>query len=383
MSAGVSMPSRPSPLLLAPLLAALLLVSAPSSAAFSPRLLQQGSCDLTCLRLESCITAACSPVDAGSKLVTVNATGCKGDYVSWLCCASPSCTPRTCNSNVAGGQFSGTTCNEAYNAAYVVPIDFMLMPIQVHDGRLVGNRSCASGTNGWGPGQCCAGGSGNCGTTSNVCDLTLDLSRFGPSDTAWAHPVALDATTTPYTGTSVPGYLPGQSTSSVSFNWQSLATIPGNSKWGGFFTVPSPPVSGGSPVTYTTALPATAPGTTVFACAGCADNDRNRGYDFGAVSLSVTTYNSSYAVASCSVAIGSGTAGRLFTTSVIHLYASYVLPDTNSPGQWRPQPDVSPSSLPLNSPASFTASVPVQGGARPAADATVYLACHLDTTGCF
>ncbi|KXZ56067.1 hypothetical protein GPECTOR_2g949 [Gonium pectorale] len=98
---------------------------------------------------------------------------------------------------------------------------------------------------------------------------------------------ALDASTTPYTGTSVPGYVPGQSTSAVSFNWQPLTAVSGNERWGGFFTVPSPPVSGGSPVTYTTALPATAPGTTVFACAGCADNDRNRGYNFGAVSLSV------------------------------------------------------------------------------------------------
>ncbi|KXZ56066.1 hypothetical protein GPECTOR_2g948 [Gonium pectorale] len=179
MSAGVSMPSRPSPLLLAPLLAALLLVSAPSSTAFSRRLFQS-TCDLTCSRLESCITATCSPVDAGSKLVTLDVSGCKGNYVSWVCCASASCTPRTCNSNVAGGQFSGTTCNEAYSAAYVVPIGFMMMPIQLHDGRLAGNRTCGNGSNGYGPGQCCAGGSGNCGTISNVCDLTLDLSRFGP-----------------------------------------------------------------------------------------------------------------------------------------------------------------------------------------------------------
>ncbi|KXZ56077.1 hypothetical protein GPECTOR_2g959 [Gonium pectorale] len=388
MSAAVaSMPSRPSPLLLAPLLAALLLVCVPSSSAFSRRLLQS-TCDLTCSRLESCITATCSVVDAGSKLVTLDVSGCKGDYVSWVCCASASCTPRACNSNTVGMRFANTTCNEAYGVSYVVPRAFVMMPIHLHDGRLVGNRTCTNGDNGWGPGQCCAGGSGNCGAISNVCDLTLDLSRFGPSppltckdDTAFAQPGALDPSTTPYTGTSVPGYVPGQSNSAVTFTWQPLTTISKNARWGGFFTVPSPPVSGGSPVTYTTAPPARGNEPPVFACAGCAGNDKNNGHSFGGVTLSVTTYNSSYSIASCSVDIASRFL-RLYTTTAVHLYASYSPLTSTAPGQWKPQPAVGPGSLPLSGPTRLTAWVPVQGGSRPANAATVHLACHLATYEC-
>ncbi|KXZ43770.1 hypothetical protein GPECTOR_81g220 [Gonium pectorale] len=130
---------RPSPLLLAPLLAALLLASAPSASAFSRRLIQQQqhTCELTCSQLKRCITATCSAAgaDAGSKLViTLDLSGCRGGAVAWMCCASASCTPRTCNSAsgvgiVTGG--SNTTCSEASGVAYEVPLGFPMMPIQL------------------------------------------------------------------------------------------------------------------------------------------------------------------------------------------------------------------------------------------------------------
>ncbi|KXZ56082.1 hypothetical protein GPECTOR_2g964 [Gonium pectorale] len=387
-----------------------MLVSAPLSSASSRRLLQ-GTCDLNCSLLEACVTATCSPgSDAGSKIVTVDVSGCKNDYLSWVCCASASCTPRACNSSsITGGQFSGTTCNEVYTVSYVVPLSFVLMPLQLHDGRLVGNRACPNGTGGYGPGQCCGGSGGGCGATPNPsatvaqpavafsapaaisasAAFPASLTRAALTFAAQPEPAgALNASTTPYTGTSVPGYVPGQSASSVSFSWQSITTVSGNEKWGGFFAVPSPPPpgAGAPPATYTTLVPIPASNAPLFICAGCADNDRSKGYYFAGAALSVTTYNSSYAVASCSVAINPP-AGATYAANVLHLYASYQPLTTSAPGLWAPAPAISVvggggGGLPISGPASFTASLPVPGGTRPEVGATVYLACHIDAIRC-
>ncbi|KAG2494087.1 hypothetical protein HYH03_007727 [Edaphochlamys debaryana] len=198
-------------------------------------------------------------------------------------------------------------------------------------------------------------------------------------DTAWLAPASTGPaqpgqtipayTTPPLTATSPP----------VAFNWYPIQTLlPSNQRWGGYFTLPSPPIG----TTYTSFVPIPASGSQLYACAGCSSNDPANGYYLGGAALAVTTISATQAVATCTIRIaspgGSGTPVVSVTNS--HFYASYLPLDTASPGSF--PPSTTSPALPQGEGSTITIRGDVQGGPRPTTNPVVYLACHLDATTC-
>eukprot|EP00198_Chlamydomonas_reinhardtii_P002138 XP_001691474.1 predicted protein [Chlamydomonas reinhardtii] len=81
-----------------------------------------------------------------------------------------------------------------------------------------------------------------------------------------------------YSGTTVPVYSGSGTVVSNKF-WQ-WYPVPDTSKWGGYFSVPLPPAG----QTYTTPVSGA---NILIGCAGCAKNDKSKGYVAALVELAV------------------------------------------------------------------------------------------------
>ncbi|KAG2486338.1 hypothetical protein HYH03_015042 [Edaphochlamys debaryana] len=210
-----------------------------------------------------------------------------------------------------------------------------------------------------------------------MCSVRPDLRKLLPSPSNSASNGSAQS------GQTIPAYttppLTATTRPAVVFTWYPIQTIlPTVQRWGGYFTLPSPPVG----TTYTSFVPIPANNSQLYSCAGCSGNDPGNGYYVGGASLAVKTFNATYAVATCTIRIASpGGAGTpVISATNSHFYASY-LPLTNAaPGSFPPSSTT--PALPQGEGSTITITGNVQGGTRPATNPIVYLACHLDTSTC-
>ncbi|KAG2489906.1 hypothetical protein HYH03_011545, partial [Edaphochlamys debaryana] len=201
------------------------------------------------------------------------------------------------------------------------------------------------------------------------------------SDTIWAAPrtpgeAPAGTTTTAYSFTSTAPSLVAMSSPNI-FTWNPIQVlVPSEAKWGGYFTIPSPPATSPATTTYTTIVPIPDP-APVFGCAGCAKNDPRRGYDVGGVIMQIQTINSTYAVASCSMTILNN-ANKTITVDSGHFYSSYAPLTTFAPGQF---PTATITGLPGSEGTTVTMTQRV-GGTKPTGTPPIYLACHFAVKAC-
>ncbi|KAG2487639.1 hypothetical protein HYH03_013777 [Edaphochlamys debaryana] len=149
----------------------------------------------------------------------------------------------------------------------------------------------------------------------------------------------------------------------------------GGPSWGGYFTIPPPPVTSPS-TTYTTITPLPA-NTPVFGCAGCAKNDPRRGYDVGGIVLQVRAVSSTSYVASCAMSIINNDNKTIVVDSG-HLYSSFAPLSSFAPGSF---PTANITGLPGAESTTVTMSQKV-GGTKPSSNPLVYLACHFTVNAC-
>ncbi|KAG2498327.1 hypothetical protein HYH03_003587 [Edaphochlamys debaryana] len=200
------------------------------------------------------------------------------------------------------------------------------------------------------------------------------------NDTIWAQPrtpgeAPAGTAVSTYKFTTSPTSLTTLSAPNV-YTWQPIQTLmTAETKWGGYFTIPPPPVTS-TPTTWTTITP---PGATSspFGCAGCAKNDPRRGYDVGGVVLQVRTISSTSLVATCSMTIKNNANVTVVVDSG-HFYSSFApLPNFN-PGQF---PSANITGIPGAEGTTVTMTQKV-GGTRPSSNPLVYLACHFTVVAC-
>ncbi|KAG2489902.1 hypothetical protein HYH03_011704 [Edaphochlamys debaryana] len=165
------------------------------------------------------------------------------------------------------------------------------------------------------------------------------------------------------------------------FKWYPIQNLlPSEAKWGGYFTIPPPPVTA-TPTTYTTIVPLPAVTTTpIFGCAGCAGcakNDPRRGYNVGGIVLQVRAISSTNMVASCALTI-KNFVGNVVVVDSGHFYASFAPLTTFAPGLF---PTATTTGIPGAENATVTMTQKV-GGTAPASNPLVYLACHFTTKKC-
>ncbi|KAG2425747.1 hypothetical protein HYH02_014963 [Chlamydomonas schloesseri] len=185
-------------------------------------------------------------------------------------------------------------------------------------------------------------------------------------------------------GTTTPLYVNNVLEGSMYFAWYPITLASNTDKWGGYFTVPVPRAG----QTFSTLAPSppdlVSAAGGLFMCAGCADNNANKGYFFGGVTLSVER-TSAGLKATCSIALppaGSSTSKGVVLSSAVeelHLYASYDILATGAPGQW-PKPDSITPAVGSVGPGSILTATETVGGTP---SGVIYLACHLKTTTCF
>ncbi|KAG2484200.1 hypothetical protein HYH03_016935, partial [Edaphochlamys debaryana] len=199
------------------------------------------------------------------------------------------------------------------------------------------------------------------------------------SDTIWAAPRTPGegppaTNTTAYRFTSAAPTLVAQS-APIIFTWNPIQKlISTESKWGGYFTIPVPPVANPT-VSYTTITPPDS--TSTFGCAGCAKNDPRRGYNVGGIVLRLQTVNSTLTLASCAMTI-SNNANKTITVDSGHFYASYAPLTSFAPGSF---PTSTITGLPGAESTTVTMSQRV-GGTKPSGTPPVYLACHFTVNAC-
>ncbi|KAG2427942.1 hypothetical protein HXX76_011929 [Chlamydomonas incerta] len=190
-------------------------------------------------------------------------------------------------------------------------------------------------------------------------------------DTAWAQPANLspNSDSTTYSGTTVPVYTgSGSLVSSTSWQWY---PVPDTAKWGGFFSVPLPAPG----QTYTTPVSGA---NVLIGCAGCAQNNKTKGYVAASVELAVyrPADNSQPAIGYCAVRMASGV-----DLEDEHLYASYAVLTDSSPGSFKPV-DVTVASIPATTTTFPATTIFTQSLAGTITTTTAYLACHLAVQKC-
>eukprot|EP00198_Chlamydomonas_reinhardtii_P002139 XP_001691475.1 predicted protein [Chlamydomonas reinhardtii] len=144
--------------------------------------------------------------------------------------------------------------------------------------------------------------------------------------------------------------------------------------WGGYFRVPMPPIG----TTYTTPVTGA---DVMIACAGCAKNDKSKGYAAASIQLAVYRQNAATAIGYCCVRMTSG-----IDLTDEHLYASTAQLTNSAPGSFKPE-DGTVTSIPL-APTTTTVFKPTsifsQGltGSCDANTGYAYLACHMVVQEC-
>ncbi|KAG2450009.1 hypothetical protein HYH02_000113 [Chlamydomonas schloesseri] len=130
-----------------------------------------------------------------------------------------------------------------------------------------------------------------------------------------------------------------------------------------------PPVG----TTYTTPVSGA---DVLIGCAGCAKNDKNKGYTAASVQLSVYRASTGTAVGYCAIRMGAA-----IDLLEEQLYAATVLMTDSAPGQFKPE-DSAVSFVPLSAPTTslFTPTAIYSQALAGTCDANTgfaYLACHM------
>jgi hypothetical protein len=105
--------------------------------------------------------------------VNLDLSNCKsGETLSWACCQTPDCELANCN----GGDIEEelNKCDELTQVTFKVPVGVESLLVQVHDGKIAGDKPCTGGIGTDSTqDQCCGGYGGSCGTISGVCDKVI------------------------------------------------------------------------------------------------------------------------------------------------------------------------------------------------------------------
>ncbi|KAG2427943.1 hypothetical protein HXX76_011930 [Chlamydomonas incerta] len=198
------------------------------------------------------------------------------------------------------------------------------------------------------------------------------LAKPHPSSRGAAN-LSPNADGTTYSGTTVPVYTGrGSLVSSTSWQWY---PVPDSAKWGGFFKVAMPPVG----TTYTTPMSGA---NVLIGCAGCAQNNKTKGYVAASVELAVYRLNAATAIGYCAVRMSSGV-----DLLEEHLYASTAVLTDSAPGSFKPEDGITTSipGAPTPANAAFTPTAIFSQGLTGTCDSSTgvaYLACHLSVEKC-
>ncbi|PNW82822.1 hypothetical protein CHLRE_06g295826v5 [Chlamydomonas reinhardtii] len=190
------------------------------------------------------------------------------------------------------------------------------------------------------------------------------------ADTAWAQPAGLSPNSDgTYSGTTVPVYSGSGTVVSNKF-WQ-WYPVPDTSKWGGYFSVPLPPAG----QTYTTPVSGA---NILIGCAGCAKNDKSKGYVAALVELAVyrPTDSSKPAIGYCGVRMTSG-----IDLTDEHLYASYAQLTDSAPGSFKPI-DAVVDTIRATTSTLLSTTIFTQTFTGTISGSTGWIACHLGVEQC-